>query len=95
MAPKKKAKQAAKAKGKQQPAAGPSAAPPAAPKPLPKKGPAKKSGGGVVHAGLDGDLDVEGYAKGLLQEGDHTPDGWGTVELFVNHDKLEYLPSLP
>ena len=48
-----------------------------------------------MHAGLDGDLDVEGYAKGLLQEGDHTSDGWETVELFVNPDNPEHLPSLP
>ena len=49
----------------------------------------------MVHAGLDGDLDVEVYAKGLLQEGGHTPDGWETVEFFVNLDNVEYFPQLP
>ena len=41
----------------------------------PKLPPNAKKTGGVVHAGLDGDLDVEVYAKGLLQEADHTPEG--------------------
>ena len=58
MAPRKKAKQTPKANCKQQPAAKLFAAQAAAPKPPKKKGPTKKSAGGVVHASLDGDLDV-------------------------------------
>ena len=95
MAPKKKGKPAPKAKDKQQPAARLSASPAASQKPR-KKAPAKKSGR-RVHGHLDGDLDVEICAKGLLQEVDHMAEEWEMVELLVDPNNLEYinLPSLP
>ena len=76
MVPKNKAKKARKAKGKQQPAAKPSAPQPADPKPPPKKRPVKRAVGGMVHAGPHVDLDVEVFVKGMLHEGETTPDEW-------------------
>ena len=35
------------------------------------------------------------FAKGSLQEMDHTPEGWEMVELFMNADNRQYLPKLP